>query len=111
MCDSVLVMYGCVTAEYADVDTIYNNPRHPYTQELLKAFPDLTHPEKRLTSIPGYPPKLDELPAGCRFAPRCPLAFDRCRVEEPRIISVGERHMVSCHLMEEKKEERGKKKR
>jgi len=105
MCDSVLVMYGGVLAEYSDVDTIYNNPRHPYTQELLKAFPDLTHPEKRLTSIPGYPPKLDELPAGCRFAPRCPLAFDRCRVEEPQVLSVAERHMASCHLLEEKKSE------
>jgi peptide/nickel transport system ATP-binding protein len=82
------------------VDTIYNNPRHPYTQELLKAFPDLTHPEKRLTSIPGYPPKLDELPAGCRFAPRCPLAFERCHVEEPAIHSIGEKHMASCHLLE-----------
>ncbi len=101
MCDSVLVMYGGVTAEYSDVDTIYNNPRHPYTQELLKAFPDLSHPEKRLTSIPGYPPKLDELPAGCRFAPRCPLAFERCRVEEPMVTSVGERHFASCHLLEE----------
>src|SRR5690606_10428272 len=44
LCDKVLVMYGGVTAEYADVDTIYNNPKHPYTQELLKAFPDLTKP-------------------------------------------------------------------
>jgi peptide/nickel transport system permease protein len=77
MCDSVLVMYGGVTAEYASVDAIYNSARHPYTQELLKAFPDLSQPEKRLTSIPGYPPKLDALPAGCRFAPRCPLAFER----------------------------------
>jgi len=103
MCDSVLVMYGGTLAEYADVDTIYNNPRHPYTQELLKAFPDLTHPDKRLTSIPGYPPKLDELPAGCRFAPRCPLVFERCRVEEPKVIAVSERHMASCHLLERMK--------
>ena len=72
ICDKVLVMYGGVTAEYADVDTIYNEPRHPYTQELLKAFPDLTKPKKKLSSIPGYPPRLDALPAGCRFAPRCP---------------------------------------
>jgi peptide/nickel transport system ATP-binding protein len=53
---------------------------------------------------------LDELPAGCRFAPRCPLAFERCRVEEPKVLSVGERHMASCHLLEEKKDERRKKK-
>jgi peptide/nickel transport system ATP-binding protein len=101
MCDSVLVMYGGVTAEYASVDVIYNSPRHPYTQELLKAFPDLFKPEKRLTSIPGYPPKLDALPAGCRFAPRCPLAFERCFVEMPALHSLnGGDHIASCHLVE-----------
>ena len=100
MCDSVLVMYGGVTAEYASVDTIYNKPLHPYTQELLKAFPDLTKPEKRLTSIPGYPPKLDALPAGCRFAPRCPLAFERCTVELPKLYELDDGHIVSCHLVE-----------
>lgn len=100
MCDSVLVMYGGVTAEYASVDTIYNAPCHPYTQELLKAFPDLSQPDKRLTSISGYPPKLDELPAGCRFAPRCPLAFERCSVEMPALHLVNSRdHIVSCHLV------------
>jgi oligopeptide/dipeptide ABC transporter ATP-binding protein len=101
MCDSVLVMYGGVTAEYASVDTIYNAARHPYTQELLKAFPDLSQPDKRLTSIPGYPPKLDALPAGCRFAPRCPAAFERCAVEMPALhLLDGGDHIVSCHLVE-----------
>jgi len=101
MCDSVLVMYGGVTAEYADVDTIYNAPRHPYTQELLKSFPDLSQPERRLVSIPGYPPKLDELPIGCRFAPRCPLAFERCIKEMPKLheLEAGY-HIASCHLVE-----------
>jgi oligopeptide/dipeptide ABC transporter ATP-binding protein len=107
MCDSVLVMYGGVTAEYASVDTIYNAPRHPYTQELLKAFPDLSQPEKRLISIPGYPPRLDALPAGCRFAPRCPLAFDRCSVDLPQLHSLnGGDHIVSCHLVEESSSQR-----
>jgi len=100
MCDTVLVMYGGVTSEYADVDTIYNEPRHPYTQELLKAFPDLSKPEKRLTSIPGYPPKLDALPLGCRFAPRCPVAIDRCQVELPMLSELGNGHVASCHLVE-----------
>jgi oligopeptide/dipeptide ABC transporter ATP-binding protein len=100
MCDSVLVMYGGVTAEYAEVDTIYNSPRHPYTQELLKAFPDLSQPDKRLVSIPGYPPKLDALPAGCRFAPRCPLAFERCSVEIPQLHELNGNHIASCHLVE-----------
>ncbi|MFT3894652.1 MAG: dipeptide/oligopeptide/nickel ABC transporter permease/ATP-binding protein [Anaerolineales bacterium] len=100
MCDSVLVMYGGVTAEYANVDTIYNTPQHPYTQELLKAFPDLTKPEKQLASIPGYPPRLDALPAGCRFAPRCPVAFERCSLEMPKLTNVNGGHIVSCHLVE-----------
>jgi oligopeptide/dipeptide ABC transporter ATP-binding protein len=100
MCDSVLVMYGGITAEYGDVDTIYNAACHPYTQELLKAFPDLSNPEKRLASIPGYPPRLDALPAGCRFAPRCPLAFTRCDSEQPALHDLGEDHFASCHLVE-----------
>ncbi|GAB4498748.1 MAG: dipeptide/oligopeptide/nickel ABC transporter permease/ATP-binding protein [Anaerolineales bacterium] len=103
LCDKVLVMYGGVTAEYADVDVIYNSPQHPYTQELLKAFPDLTKPKKKLSSIPGYPPRLDDLPAGCRFAPRCPAAFDRCHVEEPALHKIQSGHIVGCHLIEASK--------
>ncbi len=100
ICDSVLVMYGGVVAEYGDVDTIYNSPQHPYTQELLKAFPDLTRPGEKLTSIPGYPPRLDNLPPGCRFAPRCPTAFDRCHGEQPRVYELRDGHRASCFLVE-----------
>lgn len=101
LCDRVLVMYGGVTAEYADVDVIYNDAKHPYTQELLKAFPDLTKPKKKLSSIPGYPPRLDNLPAGCRFAPRCPVAFERCKTEQPKLHKIGNAgHIASCHLVE-----------
>lgn len=104
MCDRVLVMYGGVTAEYADVDIIYNEAKHPYTQELLKAFPDLTRPKKKLSSIPGYPPRLDALPAGCRFAPRCPVVFERCHQEQPSLHQMdGNRHVASCHLLEASK--------
>jgi peptide/nickel transport system ATP-binding protein len=100
ICDTVLVMYGGVVAEYSDVDTIYNDPKHPYTQALLKAFPDLARPNERLTTIPGYPPQLDALPPGCRFAPRCPLAFVRCHHEQPPLYHVGSFHEVSCHLVD-----------
>jgi len=100
MCDRVLVMYGGVTAEYADVDIIYNGARHPYTQELLKAFPDLTKPKKKLSSIPGYPPRLDALPIGCRFAPRCLRAIERCHKEQPLMHKLGDAHVASCHLLE-----------
>ncbi len=100
MCDTVLVMYGGVTAEYADVDTIFNAPQHPYTQELLRAFPDLTQPTNRLVSIPGSPPRLNALPPGCRFAPRCPRVIDRCHVDEPALHTLNGSHFASCHLVE-----------
>ncbi|MDX1524335.1 MAG: ABC transporter ATP-binding protein, partial [Anaerolineae bacterium] len=102
ICDTVLVMYGGVVAEYAPVDTIFNNPQHPYTQELLKAFPDISRLNGRLASIPGYPPPLDALPPGCRFAPRCPAAFERCYTEQPPSYPLGSRqtHQVSCFLVD-----------
>ena len=100
ICDTVLVMYGGVLAEYADVDTIYNNPLHPYTQLLLKAFPDISMKNDHLVSIPGHPPRLDALPPGCRFEPRCPKAFERCRVERPAAYRVSENHIASCFLLE-----------
>ncbi len=106
ICDTVLVMYGGVVAEYADVDTIYNQPCHPYTQELLKAFPDLSRLEGQLTAIPGYPPRLDALPPGCRFAPRCPAVFERCHAAQPPtfVLNQGQfrrntPHYASCHLV------------
>jgi peptide/nickel transport system ATP-binding protein len=102
MCDSVLVMYAGVAAEYAAVDRIYNFPQHPYTQELLKAFPDIGNLEKKLNSIPGYPPRLDNLPRGCRFAPRCPKTIVVCDKEVPVVCDLGEGHYASCHLLESK---------
>jgi peptide/nickel transport system ATP-binding protein len=102
ICDSVLVMYGGVTAEYADVDNIYNNPHHPYTQQLLRAFPDLTHPKERLVAIPGYPPQLNALPPGCRFAPRCPQVFERCNNEAPQLFQLNQFHQASCHLLDQR---------
>ncbi len=100
VCDDVLVMYGGVLAEYASVDTIYNEPLHPYTKLLLEAFPDLSKPEGRLTSIPGYPPRLDDLPPGCRFGPRCPRAVARCHAEAPAAREVRSGHWAACHLVE-----------
>jgi oligopeptide/dipeptide ABC transporter ATP-binding protein len=100
LCDTVMVMYGGVVAEYAAVDQVYNAPQHPYTIELLRAFPDITRPDQRLVAIPGYPPRLDALPPGCRFAPRCPMVFDRCHVVEPTLYQVSELQFASCHLLE-----------
>jgi len=100
LCDRVLVMYGGVLAEYAGVDAIYNTPAHPYTQELLKAFPDPTRPMQRLASIPGSPPRLNDLPPGCRFAPRCPQVFGRCHLTQPPVYAITPDHQASCFLVE-----------
>jgi oligopeptide/dipeptide ABC transporter ATP-binding protein len=98
VCHQVLVMYGGVLVEYADVDTIFNQPRHPYTRLLLAAFPDISRPGAKLLSIPGHPPRLNDLPPGCRFAPRCPEAFERCHVEQPMPRESSPGHWLACHL-------------
>lgn len=101
LCNRVLVMYGGVMAEYADVDIIYNAPAHPYTQALLRAFPDPMRPTQKLTTIPGSPPRLNDLPPGCRFAPRCPHVFARCHTDLPPVYTMTPTHQTSCFRVEE----------
>ena len=97
ICDDVLVMYGGKTAEYAGVDTIYNEPLHPYTQRLLQAFPDVDSPASVPASIPGNPPLLDALPPGCRFEPRCHCKSNVCAMDSPPLLAVKPGHYVACH--------------
>ena len=98
-CDRVIVMYGGVVAEENDAATLFAQPQHPYTQQLLGSFPDLAHPDRPLRGIPGTPPRLDDMPAGCRFAPRCPHVFDRCVAERPaEYPAAGGR--ASCFLLD-----------
>jgi peptide/nickel transport system ATP-binding protein len=101
MCDDVLVMYGGTVAEYANSDTIFNNPLHPYTQRLLQAFPDIAEPGSELASIPGAPPRLDNLPPGCRFEPRCHITQGAgvCSQLHPLDEEISEGHRVACHLV------------
>jgi peptide/nickel transport system ATP-binding protein len=88
VCDTVVVMYGGQVAEYGSADRVYNAPQHPYTQRLLQAFPDLNQPGDTLASIPGYPPRLNALPPGCRFEPRCHRRIEVCATTPPRLIDV-----------------------
>jgi len=101
MCDEVLVMYGGAVAEYASSDTIFNNARHPYTQRLLRAFPDIAEPGSELASIPGNPPRLDDLPPGCRFEPRCHVCegLPLCREQLPPLVEIEPGQRVACHLV------------
>jgi peptide/nickel transport system ATP-binding protein len=99
VCDDVLVMYGGRVAEIARSSAIFNDPVHPYTQRLLQAFPDVKAPDTPLVSIPGSPPRLDALPPGCRFEPRCHLREDICAQRIPPSIAVNNSHLAACHLV------------
>jgi peptide/nickel transport system ATP-binding protein len=103
VCDSVVVMYGGKVAEYGSSDQVYNTPHHPYTQRLLEAFPDLNRPKDTLASIPGVPPRLTELPPGCRFEPRCHKRIPICTQQSPSLVDVtlsvfGSQQIAACHL-------------
>jgi peptide/nickel transport system ATP-binding protein len=82
------------------VRDIFNRPSHPYTQALLQSVPSMDEDVERLYSITGQPPALWDLPAGCRFAARCPYAEDRCRDEYPPSIEVDEGHTAACWRVE-----------
>ncbi|HIL87433.1 MAG TPA: ABC transporter ATP-binding protein [Deltaproteobacteria bacterium] len=97
MADRVLVMYGGFVVERASVKDLYGNPKHPYTQGLLKTLPDLEgERSERLESIKGQPPDLHHKPVSCPFAPRCPHVFERCLEENPLLERVGDGHEVAC---------------
>jgi peptide/nickel transport system ATP-binding protein len=95
--DTVGVLYAGKLVEHGPIDDVLVAPRHPYTRLLVDSLPTL-EARRALRGIPGLPPPLLNLPPGCPFAPRCPYAFDRCRVETPRpqVVPPGQR--VACHL-------------
>jgi oligopeptide/dipeptide ABC transporter ATP-binding protein len=99
-CDRVLVMYGGRIAEEGPTAALFNDPQHPYARMLIASFPDLASPDRELRGIPGTPPRLDDMPYGCSFAPRCPAAFARCRVERPGDYPVGEGRRAACFLLD-----------
>jgi len=99
--DKVAIMYAGKIVEIGTAEQIYNSPKHPYTQGLIRSVPRLRG-AKRLEWIPGQPPDLRNPPPGCRFAPRCPYAMDRCRREEPPMVEVEPGHWVACWLYAKK---------
>jgi peptide/nickel transport system ATP-binding protein len=95
--DRVNVMYAGRIVETAVTDELFRHMHHPYAQGLLASIPLLSQDRtQRLLSIPGLPPDLGHLPAGCRFAARCRLASDKCRAEEPPLIGAELDHLHSC---------------
>lgn len=98
LADDVLVMYAGHAVEHSDAESFFKEPLHPYARMLMAAVPKLRGTEE-LQFIPGKPPSLLNPPQGCRFADRCPLAFDKCR-QEPPTFRVGDRE-VKCWLYEQ----------
>ncbi|MCS4534712.1 oligopeptide ABC transporter ATP-binding protein OppD [Neisseria montereyensis] len=97
ICDQVLVMYAGRTMEYGGVDDIFYRPSHPYTIGLLGAVPRLDGHADILPTIPGNPPNLSHLPAGCPFQERCAYVADICRHEEPILENWAGQRKRACH--------------
>jgi len=98
VCNMIAVMYAGKIVEFGDIVKVFKEPKHPYTQGLIGAFPSVLGPKKELVSISGFPPDLIDPPKGCRFHPRCPYASEVCRKEEPTPVVLSNDQIVSCHL-------------
>ncbi len=99
LCERVMVMYAGRAVEVAPAGALFHDPQHPYTRGLLNSMPRLDSDSMgQLATIPGQPPNLQALPAGCVFADRCPYVFDRCRHERPVLTDCGPGRAKACHL-------------
>lgn len=108
MADKVLVMYAGQVVEEADVFTLFDEPRHPYTKGLMESIPHLEHDsQKKLFSIPGTVPNLHMMPKGCRFHDRCPYATEKCVTEQPPLLCIpdNQNHRVRCWLLDEQQQQ------
>lgn len=103
-CDDAAIVYAGSMIEYGEINQIFKDPLHPYTQGLLSAFPSIKAHKTRLVSIPGSPPDLTKPPPGCRFNPRCKYAMEICRKKRPALIEVSKGHFTACYLYENKKD-------
>ncbi|MEM1533400.1 MAG: ABC transporter ATP-binding protein [Desulfurococcaceae archaeon] len=97
--DAIAIMYAGQVVELSDKYDVFENPLHPYTKALLKSIPRIDSDVEELYVIEGEPPSPDNFPKGCRFHPRCPLAFDKCKSKMPEVASLNGR-LVRCHLYE-----------
>jgi peptide/nickel transport system ATP-binding protein len=94
--DRVMVMYAGTTCEMAPTESLFENPRHPYTAALIRSIPKLGQRVDRLETIEGSVPSLFELPKGCPFQNRCPNIREQCKVERPKLEEISKGHSVAC---------------
>ncbi|MDZ5470338.1 ABC transporter ATP-binding protein [Bacillus sp. 31A1R] len=108
MCDDVIVMYAGKIVERTDVDTLFHDPKHPYTKLLMGSIPKMDEDVEVLSSIKGIVPSLKNMPKlGCKFAARCPEAMPECLSITPQLAETDEGHEVSCLLYETSKPREG----
>ena len=101
VCDKVAIMYAGEIVESGSLEDIFKDMRHPYTQGLFKALPNIDMDTDRLETIDGLMPDPANLPEGCKFHPRCTHCMERCRTEQPGTAEVSPGHIVQCHLCSE----------
>jgi oligopeptide transport system ATP-binding protein len=99
--DKIAVMYAGRVVESSPVNDIYARPAHPYTRGLLESIPRIDLKGQELSAIKGLPPSLTEIPTGCEFRPRCPMAQERCALERPALRVVAPGRASACHFAEE----------
>ena len=102
-CDRVAVMYAGRVAEIGPVHDVIHRPAHPYTAGLMGSIPAMDEDRERLLQIDGAMPRLNAIPAGCAYNPRCPKVFERCRAERPELMPVAATR-ASCWLHAAQKE-------
>jgi oligopeptide/dipeptide ABC transporter ATP-binding protein len=99
--DRVAVMYAAKMVEVGDVNDVFTDPKHPYTQGLLKSVPNIRLDEGELYKMGGAPPNLLHPPSGCRFSPRCPYVMEVCEEVDPAFEPIERGHLASCWLYQE----------
>ncbi|MCI8465394.1 MAG: ABC transporter ATP-binding protein [Lachnospiraceae bacterium] len=107
MADAIMIMYAGRVVEYGAAGEVFKNPKHPYTAGLLKSIPRLDQKVDSLFTIEGTVPNQYDMPAGCKFWPRCPHATERCKAEEPKLLHLGESQVRCFKYEEEAGKERG----
>lgn len=96
LCDKIAIMYAGKVVEFGSAKEVFSNPKHPYTMRLMKSYPNIYGEKTFVNGIPGYPPNLINLEAGCLFCDRCEEHIAACKSEEPELVDIGGGHYCAC---------------